>query len=72
MGAAERFWEKTNGTGEWAVQARALLMDRVPSPGVVGLAFHRLRCRGAVITRREGLAIERRVSKIADREELRV
>lgn len=72
MGAVERFWGKTNGNEEWAVEACALLMDHVPSPGVVGLAFHWLRCRCTVITHSEGIAIERRVSKRADREELRV
>lgn len=39
-GGVEVFREKTDGNEEWAVEACARLMDHVPSPGVVGLAFY--------------------------------
>lgn len=35
----EGFQGKTNGNEEWAVEPSAQLMDHVPFPGVVGLAF---------------------------------
>lgn len=60
------FKGKTNGNEDRTVGAWALLMDHVPSSGVVDLAFFWLWCRGAVITcseRREG------PEKTADREE---
>lgn len=43
----EGFQGKTNGNEEWAVEPSAQLMDHVPFPGVVGLAFFFLTDHGA-------------------------
>lgn len=54
-----KFMGKTNENEEWAVEPCTPLMDHVPSPEVVGLAFYRPGCCRSVITCREEIVVER-------------